>query len=153
MAFATITTGFRWMVDRPISMTGGFRWIEQLPFGAPRKDVCDDDNWILEGVRRILDTVRRILEGIRRKSGGGGVTLKWDIRWRSMILGGVARIPWKGVSVIQKRHHVGGNCYDFIDEETKIQVNKYGAHLRMTRRFGNKWICFPSDTLLCMQYK
>jgi UDP-galactopyranose mutase len=35
----------------------------------------------------------------------------------------------KKVLVIEKRDHIGGNCYDHIDEETGILVNKYGAHL------------------------
>jgi UDP-galactopyranose mutase len=33
------------------------------------------------------------------------------------------------VRVIDKRDHIGGNCYDFIDKETGIRMNKYGAHL------------------------
>lgn len=31
--------------------------------------------------------------------------------------------------VIEKRNHVGGNCYDYVDAETNILVHKYGAHL------------------------
>ena len=31
--------------------------------------------------------------------------------------------------IIDKRNHIGGNCYDYIDKETNIRVNKYGAHL------------------------
>lgn len=34
----------------------------------------------------------------------------------------------KRVLVIDKRGHIGGNCYDFIDENG-ILINKYGAHL------------------------
>lgn len=34
----------------------------------------------------------------------------------------------KKVLIIEKRDHIGGNCYDFIDENG-IMVNKYGAHL------------------------
>lgn len=33
------------------------------------------------------------------------------------------------VVVIEKRNHIGGNCYDYIDDETKIRVSQYGAHL------------------------
>jgi UDP-galactopyranose mutase len=33
------------------------------------------------------------------------------------------------VTIIEKRDHIGGNCYDFIDNETGILMNKYGAHL------------------------
>ena len=35
----------------------------------------------------------------------------------------------KKVLIIDKRDHIGGNCYDYIDEETGILLNKYGAHL------------------------
>jgi len=31
--------------------------------------------------------------------------------------------------IIERRDHIGGNCYDFIDKETGIRVSKYGAHL------------------------
>jgi len=34
----------------------------------------------------------------------------------------------KKVLIIDKRPHIGGNCYDFIDEETGILCNKYGPH-------------------------
>jgi UDP-galactopyranose mutase len=35
----------------------------------------------------------------------------------------------KNVTIIEKRNHIGGNCYDFVDETTGILMNKYGAHL------------------------
>ena len=35
----------------------------------------------------------------------------------------------KNSIIIEKRSHIGGNVYDYIDEETNILVNKYGAHL------------------------
>jgi UDP-galactopyranose mutase len=33
------------------------------------------------------------------------------------------------VTIIEKREHIGGNCYDYINDETGILINKYGAHL------------------------
>jgi hypothetical protein len=33
------------------------------------------------------------------------------------------------VTIIDKRDHVAGNCYDYINTETNIRINKYGAHL------------------------
>ena len=41
------------------------------------------------------------------------------------------------VIVIDKRNHIGGNCYDYIDENG-ILVNKYGAHLFHTN-FEDVW--------------
>tara|TARA_R100001163_G_C5067030_1_gene205832 strand:+ start:1880 stop:3064 length:1185 start_codon:yes stop_codon:yes gene_type:complete len=35
----------------------------------------------------------------------------------------------KQVLIIDKRDHIGGNCYDYKDPETGILMNKYGAHL------------------------
>ncbi len=34
----------------------------------------------------------------------------------------------KKVLIIEKREHIGGNCYDYIDEDTNILCNKYGPH-------------------------
>jgi len=39
----------------------------------------------------------------------------------------------KTVLVVEKRDHIGGNCYDYTDEETGIRVNRYGAHLFHTK--------------------
>lgn len=33
------------------------------------------------------------------------------------------------VTIIEKREHIGGNCYDYIEDKTGILINKYGAHL------------------------
>lgn len=33
------------------------------------------------------------------------------------------------VTLIDKRHHLAGNCYDHLDQETGIRISNYGAHL------------------------
>lgn len=33
------------------------------------------------------------------------------------------------VLVIDKKNHIGGNCYAYIDKETGIEVHKYGSHI------------------------
>jgi len=33
------------------------------------------------------------------------------------------------VIIIDKRKHIGGNCYDYVERNTNIRINKYGAHL------------------------
>lgn len=43
----------------------------------------------------------------------------------------------KKVLIVDKREHIGGNCYDFIDENG-ILINKYGAHLFHTD-FEDVW--------------
>jgi UDP-galactopyranose mutase len=35
----------------------------------------------------------------------------------------------KKVLIIEKRSHIGGNCYDYEDESTGILMNEYGAHI------------------------
>ena len=47
----------------------------------------------------------------------------------STIAERLANISNKQVLIIDKRDHIGGNCYDYIDEKTDILLNKYGAHL------------------------
>jgi len=41
----------------------------------------------------------------------------------------IANVLNEKVIIIDKREHIGGNCYDYIDETTNIRINKYGAHL------------------------
>lgn len=31
--------------------------------------------------------------------------------------------------IVEERYHIGGNCYDYVDEETGINIHKYGAHI------------------------
>jgi UDP-galactopyranose mutase len=45
-----------------------------------------------------------------------------------------ARILKQRVLIIDKRLHIGGNCHDYIDEETGILVNTYGLHMFHTKR-------------------
>ena len=40
----------------------------------------------------------------------------------------IASVLGKKVLIIEKRNHIGGNCYDYIDENG-IVVHKYGPHL------------------------
>ena len=40
------------------------------------------------------------------------------------------------VTVIDKRDHIGGNVYDFIDPQTGIRVGKYGIHMFHTNDDG-----------------
>jgi len=54
----------------------------------------------------------------------------------------------KRVLIVEKRDHIGGNCYDYVDEDTGIRVSKYGAHLFHTNDAGvweyvnrfSKWV-------------
>ncbi len=39
-----------------------------------------------------------------------------------------ANILNKKVLIIEKRNHIGGNCYDYIDDNTGILISKYGPH-------------------------
>lgn len=40
------------------------------------------------------------------------------------------------IQVVESRDHIGGNCYDYVDSETGIRINKYGAHLFHTNDEG-----------------
>lgn len=33
------------------------------------------------------------------------------------------------ITIIDKRNHIAGNCYDYMDKQTGLVVNKYGAHI------------------------
>ena len=67
----------------------------------------------------------------------------------------------QSVLVMEKRDHIGGNCYDYIDEETGIRVSKYGAHLFHTKykrvweyaqRFAD-WIPYEHEVLAYIHEK
>ena len=47
----------------------------------------------------------------------------------AVIAENVARVLQKEVLIIDSRDHIGGNCFDYVDEKTGIRINKYGAHL------------------------
>jgi UDP-galactopyranose mutase len=59
-----------------------------------------------------------------------------------------AKVLNKKVLITEKRHHIGGNCYDYIDKETGIRISKYGPHFFHTNDEGvwqyinnfSKWI-------------
>jgi UDP-galactopyranose mutase len=36
-------------------------------------------------------------------------------------------------AVLEARSHIGGNCFDFIDETSDLRISKYGAHLFHTQ--------------------
>jgi UDP-galactopyranose mutase len=40
-----------------------------------------------------------------------------------------AKQAGKKVMVIEKRDHIGGNCFSFDDSETSINIHKYGPHI------------------------
>jgi UDP-galactopyranose mutase len=57
--------------------------------------------------------------------------------------------------IIEKRSHIGGNCYDTIDSETGIRISLYGAHLFHTnsdrvwnyvQQFGH-WVNYEHKVL------
>ena len=50
----------------------------------------------------------------------------------SLIAERFSNIFNKKVLIIEKRDHIGGNCYDYVDSDTDILMNKYGAHLFKT---------------------
>jgi UDP-galactopyranose mutase len=48
----------------------------------------------------------------------------------------IANILDKKVIVIEKRDHIAGNCYDYIDNDTGIRISKYGPHFFHTNDEG-----------------
>ena len=67
--------------------------------------------------------------------------------------------------IIEKRNHIAGNCFDYVDEETNILINMYGAHLFHTniervwnyitkfdnwKRWEHKVLSFVDDRFVSM---
>lgn len=59
------------------------------------------------------------------------------------------------VLIIDKRNHIGGNVYDYVDKKTNIRLSKYGAHIFHTNnedvwKFVNRfseWINYEHKVL------
>jgi UDP-galactopyranose mutase len=71
----------------------------------------------------------------------------------------IANVLDSKVTIIEKRDHIGGNCYDYSNKETGILMNKYGAHLFHTNnedvwnyinRF-DRWIRWEHKVLACVE--
>lgn len=73
----------------------------------------------------------------------------------------IANILNKKVTIIEKRDHIGGNCYDYINAETGILMNKYGAHLFHTNNEEvwnyinafDKWVRWEHKVLTYVENK
>lgn len=50
----------------------------------------------------------------------------------SVIAENYAMVLSQSSLIIERRHHIGGNCFDYIDTETGICVSLFGAHLFLT---------------------
>lgn len=50
----------------------------------------------------------------------------------------IASVLKKKVTILEKRDHIGGNCYSEIDKETGIEFHKYGTHIFHTS-IKNVW--------------
>ena len=70
----------------------------------------------------------------------------------------MARVCNRKVLVIDKRDHIAGNVYDYIDPQTGIRVGKYGIHMFHTnneevwtylQRFG-RWKRWDHKVLSCV---
>ena len=49
----------------------------------------------------------------------------------------LSKVLGKKVLIVEKRDHVGGNCYDYVTKDG-IRASKYGAHLFHTK-YGRVW--------------
>lgn len=56
----------------------------------------------------------------------------------SVIAERIANELKEEVLVIDKRNHIGGNCYSYTDKETGIECHKYGSHIFHTSN-ENVW--------------
>ena len=49
--------------------------------------------------------------------------------WGATIAERIATVMKQPVTIIDRREHVGGNCYSSIDEVTGIECHRYGSHI------------------------
>ena len=46
----------------------------------------------------------------------------------------IANVLGKNVLILDKRNHIGGNCYSELDKTTGIEYHKYGTHIFHTKK-------------------
>ena len=44
----------------------------------------------------------------------------------------------KKLTILEKRNHIGGNCYSEKDKKTNVELHKYGTHIFHT---SNERVC------------
>lgn len=49
--------------------------------------------------------------------------------WGSVLAERISTVLNKKVIIIEKRNHIGGNCYSSLDEKTNIEIHQYGTHI------------------------
>ena len=53
----------------------------------------------------------------------------------SVIAERIANVLKKKVIILEKRNHIGGNCFSEIDKKTNIEYHKYGTHIFHTSNY------------------
>ncbi|MFQ5561459.1 MAG: NAD(P)-binding protein, partial [Nitrospinota bacterium] len=67
----------------------------------------------------------------------------------SVIAERVASICKEKVLIVEKRDHIGGNCFSYSDEKTGVECHKYGSHIfhtkeKRVRDYINRFTTFNS---------
>ena len=58
------------------------------------------------------------------------------------------------VLVIDKRPHIGGNCYSETDRKTGIEIHRYGTHISTPpqKKPGNTSINLPNSIIIITRF-
>ena len=59
----------------------------------------------------------------------------------------IATVLKKKVVILEKRDHIGGNCFSEVDKKTGIEFHKYGTHIFHTSN-QNVWNYLKNFTYL-----
>lgn len=75
----------------------------------------------------------------------------WEQSWDLIVVGAGmsgatiaerhAAAGTERILVLESRSHIGGNCYDYIEEQSGVRVSKYGAHLFHTNNEAVRCHC------------
>ena len=57
----------------------------------------------------------------------------------------ISTVLKKKVTILERRKHIGGNCYSEVDKKTNIEYHKYGTHIFHTS-IQNVWDYFKDFT-------
>lgn len=122
-------------------------WEHYIPVNRDLSDLVEKTKWCLENYEKALTIAENAYQFSKKYLSRAACFNQWNTIINKHIIKNsdvdvivvgcglsgcvtAERFACKGkkVLILEKREHIGGNCYDYVDEQG-ILMNKYGAHL------------------------
>ena len=57
------------------------------------------------------------------------------------------------MAILERREHIGGNAYSYVEPESRIEVHKYGSHIFHTSNASKSWHTLQLLRALSIDYR